>query len=60
MNPDSHMDPDKYQQAWQAQSSQTRVTVDANLLLERSAALPAKFPSDRSSGAIFVKSVWHW
>jgi CubicO group peptidase (beta-lactamase class C family) len=34
MNPDSHMDPDKYQQAWQAQSSQTRVTVDANLLLK--------------------------
>ena len=34
MNPDSHMDPDKYQQAWQAQSSQARVTVDANLLLK--------------------------
>ena len=28
------MDPDKYQQAWQAQSSQTRVTVDADLLLK--------------------------
>src|SRR4029077_18472047 len=26
------MDPDKYQQAWQAQSSHTRVTVDADLL----------------------------
>jgi CubicO group peptidase (beta-lactamase class C family) len=34
MNPDSHMGPDKYQQAWQAQSSQARVTVDANLLIE--------------------------
>ena len=32
MNPT--MDPDKYQQAWQAQSSQTRVTVDADLLLK--------------------------
>jgi CubicO group peptidase (beta-lactamase class C family) len=28
------MDPDKYQQAWQAQSSETRVTVDADLLLK--------------------------
>ena len=28
------MDPDKYQQAWQAHSSQTRVTVDADLLLK--------------------------
>jgi len=27
------MDPDKYQKAWQAHSSQTRVTVDADLLL---------------------------
>jgi hypothetical protein len=27
------MQPDKYQQAWQAHSSQTRVTVDADLLL---------------------------
>jgi hypothetical protein len=34
MSPDSHKDPDRYQQAWQAQSSQARVTVDANLLLE--------------------------
>jgi hypothetical protein len=33
MNPDSNMDTDKYQQAWQAQASQARVTVDANLLL---------------------------
>ena len=32
MNPT--MDPDKYQQAWQAHSSQTRVTVDADLLLK--------------------------
>jgi hypothetical protein len=28
------MDPDKYQQAWQAEASQTRVTIDADLLLE--------------------------
>lgn len=28
------MGPDKYQQAWQAHSSQTRVTVDADLLLQ--------------------------
>jgi CubicO group peptidase (beta-lactamase class C family) len=28
------MDPDKYQQAWRAESSQTRVTVDADLLLK--------------------------
>ena len=28
------MEPDKYQQAWQAHSSQTRVTVDADLLLK--------------------------
>jgi CubicO group peptidase (beta-lactamase class C family) len=28
------MDPDKYQQAWQAHASQTRVTVDADLLLK--------------------------
>ena len=34
MNADSRMNPDKYQQAWQAQSSQTRVTVDADLLLK--------------------------
>ncbi|MDB5391608.1 MAG: beta-lactamase [Planctomycetaceae bacterium] len=27
------MEPDKFQQAWQAQTSQTRVTVDAELLL---------------------------
>lgn len=28
------MEPDKYQQAWQAHTAQTRVTVDADLLLE--------------------------
>ena len=28
------MDPDKYQQAWQAHAAQTRVTVDADLLLK--------------------------
>ncbi len=33
MNPDSHMDPDKYQQAWKAHSSETRVTIDADSLL---------------------------
>ncbi len=32
------MEPDKYQQAWQAQSSQTRVTVDADFAAETSAA----------------------
>ena len=26
------MDPDSYQKAWQSQSSQTRVTIDAELL----------------------------
>ena len=34
MNGKLHMEPDKYQQAWQAHSSQTRVTVDADLLLK--------------------------
>jgi hypothetical protein len=34
MNPDSPMDPDKYQHAWHAHSSQARVTVDADLLLK--------------------------
>jgi hypothetical protein len=34
MNPDSPMDPDKYQQAWHAHSSQTRIRVDADLLLK--------------------------
>ena len=34
MDPDEHMEPDKYQQAWQAQTSQTRVTIDADLLLK--------------------------
>src|SRR6478609_2292510 len=28
------MDPDSFQKAWQAQSSQTRVTIDAGLLLK--------------------------
>ena len=46
MNPDSHMDPDKYQQAWQAHSSQTRVTVDADLLLKEVQRSPTRFPSD--------------
>ena len=34
MTPESHREPDEYQQAWQVQSSQARVTVDAKLLLE--------------------------
>ncbi len=34
MDPDSQMEQDKYQQAWQAHSSQTRVTVDADSLLK--------------------------
>jgi hypothetical protein len=34
MNPDSHMEPDKYQQAWQAMSSQEHVTVNTELLRE--------------------------
>jgi len=33
-NPDSPMDPDKYQQAWQADDAQARITVDADLLLK--------------------------
>ncbi|MGD9636133.1 MAG: serine hydrolase domain-containing protein [Pirellulales bacterium] len=32
MNPDSPMDLDSFQKAWQAQSSQTRVTIAADLL----------------------------
>jgi len=28
------MEPDKYQQAWQARTSQVRVTIDADLLLK--------------------------
>ena len=46
MKPDSHMGPDKYQQAWQAQSAQARVTVDASLLLKEVESLPTKFPGD--------------
>lgn len=34
MNPDSDRDPDNYQQAWQAHSSQTRITIDTDLLLK--------------------------
>jgi CubicO group peptidase (beta-lactamase class C family) len=34
MSPDSPTGPDKYQQAWQAQSSQARVAVDASVLLK--------------------------
>jgi CubicO group peptidase (beta-lactamase class C family) len=34
MNPDSHLEPDSFQQAWQALSSKTRVTIDADLLLK--------------------------
>src|SRR3990172_3103628 len=34
MNSGSTMDPDKFQQAWQAQSSETRVSIDTDLLLK--------------------------
>lgn len=34
MNHDSRKDPDSFQQAWKAQSSQTRVTVDSDILLK--------------------------
>jgi hypothetical protein len=37
------MEPDKYQQAWQALSSQTRVTVDANSLLKEVQSKQRKF-----------------
>src|SRR6478609_5413436 len=30
----SHMNPDDFQQAWRSQASQTRLMVDADLLLE--------------------------
>src|ERR1700678_459406 len=30
----SHMNPDDFKQAWQTQSSQTRLTIDAELLLK--------------------------
>jgi hypothetical protein len=39
------MQPDKYQQAWQAQSSQTRVAVDADLMLQEVLRSQAKFRS---------------
>ena len=32
MNPDNPMDLDRFQKAWQSQASQTRVTIDADLL----------------------------
>jgi len=34
MNPDIPMDSDSFQKAWNAQSSQTRVTIDAKVLLK--------------------------
>ena len=34
MKPDRPMDLDSYQKAWHAQSSQTRVTIAADLLLK--------------------------
>ena len=34
MNPENHTEPDDFQQAWQSQTTQTRVTVDADLLLK--------------------------
>ncbi len=34
MNPDSHIDPDDLQQAWQEQASRTRITIDSDLLLK--------------------------
>jgi hypothetical protein len=34
MKPDSPTNPDNFQQAWQAHASQTRVTIDADLLLK--------------------------
>jgi hypothetical protein len=37
------MNPDTYQQAWQAQSSRTRVTVDAERLLKEVQRSQAQF-----------------
>jgi hypothetical protein len=37
------MEPDKYQQAWQAQTSETRVTADADLLLKEVQGSRRKF-----------------
>ena len=34
MNTDSPTEPDNFQQAWQAQSSQTKVSIDADVLLQ--------------------------
>jgi len=42
------MDPDKYQQAWQAHSSATRVTVDPDLLLKVVQRNQTRFPNDNS------------
>ena len=40
------MDPDDYQQAWQAHSSQTRVTIDAESLLKEVQRCQRKFRSE--------------
>ena len=40
------MEPDKYQRAWQKHSSETRVTVDADLLLKEVQRSQRQFPSD--------------
>ena len=49
------MNPDDFKQAWQSQTSQTRLTIDADLLLKE-VAQPAEPSPPRSSGGMFAKS----
>jgi hypothetical protein len=53
MNPDSHVDPDNLQRAWQTQSSQTKVSIDADVLLK-------VVQRDQHSFRSVVKSSDYW
>ena len=55
MNGDTHMEPDKFQQAWQAQSSADACHGRCRLAAQRSAALTNEISGRGSSGEIFVK-----
>lgn len=48
------MSPDEYQQAWKAESSQTRVTIDADLLLQEVRRKQREFRAIVSSGDVGV------
>src|SRR3954462_11386730 len=57
MNPDSPMDLDIFQKAWQSQSSQTRVTIDSDLLrreVQRSEQTFRAMISKRNSSEVIV------